>query len=262
VGDWQCLEELDGDDEIVPRYTYAPGYIDAVAVQERDLNADNDFADDDEVVYYHSSTLFGVYALSDASESVIERYRYDAYGACTVLDADGSVDGDGLSDVDNPYLFTARRLDPESGLMYYRFRDYSPGLGRFVQRDPAAYTASLKLYGYLGGAPLNAVDPLGLWEKVLFRRSQDRELYSKEITIERNRVARDVLGLVSADSGIQCCPGEKGYWASLWVVDWYVEGCLSCSLQVFQCDCVGLWAYCSVSLQCIGHSFRQWFEVS
>jgi len=34
VADWQCLEELDGDDEIVARYTYAPGYIDAVAVQE------------------------------------------------------------------------------------------------------------------------------------------------------------------------------------------------------------------------------------
>ena len=94
--DWQYLEELDGSDEIVARYTYAPGYIDAVAVQERDLNGYNDFWDADEVVYYHSSTLFSVYALSDASESVIERYRYDAYGACTVLDADGSVDGDGL----------------------------------------------------------------------------------------------------------------------------------------------------------------------
>jgi YD repeat-containing protein len=33
--DWQCLEELDGSDNIVARYTYAPGYIDAVAVQER-----------------------------------------------------------------------------------------------------------------------------------------------------------------------------------------------------------------------------------
>jgi len=33
VGDWQCLEELDADDDIVARYTYAPGYIDAVAVQ-------------------------------------------------------------------------------------------------------------------------------------------------------------------------------------------------------------------------------------
>jgi len=101
-----------------------------VAVQERDLNADNDFADDDEVVYYHSNTLFTVYAVSDASETVIERYRYDPYGACTVLDADGSVDADGLSDVENPYTFTARRLDAESGLMQYRFRDYLPGVGR------------------------------------------------------------------------------------------------------------------------------------
>jgi len=52
VADWQCLEELDADDDIVARYTYAPGYIDAVAVQERDLNADNDFANDHEVVIF------------------------------------------------------------------------------------------------------------------------------------------------------------------------------------------------------------------
>jgi len=146
----------------VARYTYAPAYIDAVAVQERDLNADNDFADDDEVVYYHSSTLYSVYALSDASESVIERYRYDAYGACTVLDADGSVDGDGLSDVDNPYLFTARRLDAESGLMQYRFRDYSPELGRFPQRDPVGYAEAMCLYEFVNGTPTFAVDPMGL----------------------------------------------------------------------------------------------------
>jgi len=148
VGDWQCLEELDVDDEIVARYTYAPGYIDAVAVQERDLNSDNDFADDDEVVYYHSSTLYSVYALSDASETVIERYRYDAYGACTVLDADGSVDGDGLSDVENPYLFTARRLDVESGLMQHRHREYDSDLGRFVGRDATGHADSANLYVY------------------------------------------------------------------------------------------------------------------
>ena len=52
--DWQCLKERDGSGDLVARYTYAPGYIDAVAVQERDLNADDDFADTNEVVYYHS----------------------------------------------------------------------------------------------------------------------------------------------------------------------------------------------------------------
>ena len=90
------------------------------------LFADSDFGDTNEVVYYQASTLFSVHALSDGNGSVIERYRYDAYGGATVLDADGSVDADGLSDVRNPYLFTGRRLDPESGLMQYRHRYYSP----------------------------------------------------------------------------------------------------------------------------------------
>jgi hypothetical protein len=55
-----------GDDDLVARYTYAPGYIDDVAVQERDLNADDDFSDDDEVVYYMSNTLHNVYGIVDA----------------------------------------------------------------------------------------------------------------------------------------------------------------------------------------------------
>jgi len=201
VGDWQCLEELDGSDDIVARYTYAPGYIDAVAVQERDLNADNDFADDDEVVYYHSSTLYSVYALSDANETVIERYRYDAYGACTVLDADGSVDGDGLSDVKNPYLFTARRLDTESALMQYRFREYSPGFGRFSQRDPVRHPL-LNVYAYGGQNPVSAVDPLGLFFGLLLGGDRCwkvsertvREGYNGEARIRTTEYTTGLLG--------------------------------------------------------------------
>jgi len=88
-----------------------------------------------EAGYYHSSTLFSVYALSDANESVIERYRYDAYGACTVLDADGSADGDGLSEVKNPYLFQTRRWDGEISPYQFRNRGMSPPLGTCLQRD-------------------------------------------------------------------------------------------------------------------------------
>jgi len=168
-GDWQCLEERDASGDLVARYTYAPGYIDAVAVQERDLNADDDFGDSNEVVYYHSNTLFSVYALSDGNESVIERYRYDAYGACTVLDADGSTDADGLSDVANPYAFTGRRLDVESRLMQYRNRYYAPTLGRLISRDPQGYGDGYALYVYVSGAPSARTDPLGSRERTLFR---------------------------------------------------------------------------------------------
>lgn len=153
-------------------------FSDAVAVQERDLNSDDDFGDSKEVVYYHSNTLFSVYALSDANENVIERYRYDAAacpersrrGACTVLDADacppglgrGSADADGLSDVDNPYAFTGRRLDVESGLMQYRNRYYHPALGRFISWDRFEYAGAKCLYDYARANPTHAGDSFGL----------------------------------------------------------------------------------------------------
>jgi RHS repeat-associated protein len=187
---WQCLEERDGSNDLVARYTYSPGYIDAVAVQERDLNSDDDFGDDDEVVYYHGNTLFSLYCLTDDGENVVERYRYDAYGGCTVLDADGSDDSDNASDVEhsasarrgetsrepagrvpqgcngeaghNPFLFTGRRLDSEWAGMQYRHRSYSTTLGRFVSRDPAEYADGLLLYEYGGSHPTGTQDPAGL----------------------------------------------------------------------------------------------------
>jgi RHS repeat-associated protein len=146
----------------VARYTYAPGsYIDDVARQERDLNADDDFGDDDEVVYYLSNVLWSVYGLADADENVVERYRYDAYGLATVLDDDWSADADGYSDVGNPYTFTGRRLDVAIGLMQYRHRNYHTTLGRFISRDPEG-SWWLSLYEYAGSRPCQEPDPSGL----------------------------------------------------------------------------------------------------
>ncbi len=166
TSEWQALEEQDGSGNLIARYTYAPGYVDAVARQQRDLNADGDFGDSDEVVWYHSNIIYSVCALSDSSESVVERYRYDAYGAATVLDADGTEDTDGLSDVHNPHTFTARRLDSASGLMQYRNRYYDAAHGRFVSRDPSGYQDGSNLYGYVTQRPTSATDPMGLarWE--------------------------------------------------------------------------------------------------
>jgi RHS repeat-associated protein len=72
------------------------------------------------------------------------------------------------SSIDNPYTFTGRRLDEETGLMYYYARYYSPTLGRFIGRDPLEYVDGKNLYEYVGGATVNALDPLGfgqvLWD--------------------------------------------------------------------------------------------------
>ena len=47
-----------------------------MACQERDLNSDRDFTDSDEMVYYHSTTLHSVYALTKKRVSPINRVQW------------------------------------------------------------------------------------------------------------------------------------------------------------------------------------------
>jgi len=63
--------------------------------------------------------------------------------------------------------------DSELGLMLYRNRYYSTGLGRFINRDPIGYNAGdVNLYRYVGNMPGIWVDPLGLQQ--IFQIGRDK----------------------------------------------------------------------------------------
>ncbi len=112
-----------------------------------------DVADSSAVYYYHFNGLGSVVALSDSNGDTVQSYEYSVYGQVAAEDPNHT----------NPYMFTGRRFDFETGLYYYRARYYNPYIGRFLQTDPVGYGAGMNLYAYCGNNPIGRVDPFGLF---------------------------------------------------------------------------------------------------
>lgn len=62
-----------------------------------------------------------------------------------------------------PFRFSTKFTDVESGLVYYGYRFYDPSLGRFINRDPIGESGGTNLYGFVGNGPVNRSDFLGMW---------------------------------------------------------------------------------------------------
>lgn len=168
-------------------FVYAGGsasYIDDVVSMRRDLvgpglaalpvgggGGSQSTAD----VYFHADDLFSVTSVTDSSGGVVERADYGDYGERLLMDAAGSLvttpdpaTNRISSRVGNPWWFTGRELDQETGLYQYRYRFMNPKIGRFVSRDPIGTWGDSSLWGssgnYTASKPVFFVDPFGLWE--------------------------------------------------------------------------------------------------
>jgi RHS repeat-associated protein len=107
--------------------------------------------------YYHADGLGWIVALSDNHGTPKASYTYDAFGN----DAPPSPPPP-PSSVTNPFRYTGRELDPETGLYYYRARYYDPSTGRFISEDPVRFqTGDPNFYSYAEGDPVDFRDPTG-----------------------------------------------------------------------------------------------------
>ncbi|MDF2441476.1 MAG: hypothetical protein JWN98_2460, partial [Abditibacteriota bacterium] len=103
--------------------------------------------------FYHYDGHGNVVQMSDAAKAVVAEYRYDAFG--------NTLSATGAQASSNRYRFSTKEQHTVSGLYDYGYRFYSPGLGRWLNRDPIEETGGLNLYGFVGNNAANSVDPYG-----------------------------------------------------------------------------------------------------
>jgi len=86
--------------------------------------------------------------------SLAAAYEYDAFGQ-TLRES-------GTYAASNPFRYSTKYTDIETGLVYYGLRYYSPSLGRFVNRDPIEEAGGINLYAFVGNNGVNGWDYLGM----------------------------------------------------------------------------------------------------
>ncbi|MGH9509298.1 MAG: RHS repeat-associated core domain-containing protein [Terriglobales bacterium] len=89
--------------------------------------------------YYEADGLGSVTSMTDGAGSAAASYVFDSFGKQT------SPEGG----VTNGFRYTARGLDSETGLYYYRARYYNPAAARFVNEDPLQYGGGTNFYSYV-----------------------------------------------------------------------------------------------------------------
>ena len=134
----------------------------AIAQVERRVKADGTTRKAD-VLSLHADHLGAPREARGTDGTVVWRWDGDAFGAAMggMRAVDRDPDGDGTR-TEVALRFPGQYHDRESGLFYNHHRDYDPKLGRYVQSDPIGLQGGMNRYAYVGGDPVNYVDPTGL----------------------------------------------------------------------------------------------------
>jgi RHS repeat-associated protein len=95
-----------------------------------------------------------------SSKLVIESYTYSAFGSEKIFDAWGSQIPESI--FGNPWRFSEKRKDKETGWIFFGCRYYDCQLGRWTSKDPLGIADGPNPYAYVHNNPLNYFDEFGL----------------------------------------------------------------------------------------------------
>ncbi len=155
---WQVLEERQSG-VVYAQNVWGLGYVDSLI--ERDAhNAAVSGTGLNQRLYAQQDANENVTAVTNAAGAVADRWVYDPYGKATQLDANSWAPGG--TDLGWVYLHQGGRLEAATGLYYFRNRDYSAPLGRWMEQDPELYIDGANRYRSLRNSPASSRDPKGL----------------------------------------------------------------------------------------------------
>ena len=168
------VEEFDGNNTWLARYFHEDRIDHPRATDRADISDVDGDSNTSEILrfHYHQNALGCVSEITAPGGGVVEWVTYDVYGKATVRNSAGTAQGS--SYLGNPFLFTGREFDAESGMYHYRARAYDPEAGRFLQRDPLGYVDGLGMHEYGSSRPSTVSDPTGEWD--LFSNEDVRRL--------------------------------------------------------------------------------------
>ena len=145
------LLEFTGTNVLQARWLHGAG-IDEPLQMERDTDSNGAFSATERFTY-HADGLGSIMELTDSTGTVIRSYYYDAFGQ--IANQTGTLV--------NPYTYTGREYDAETGTYHNRWRTLDPLTGRFLQEDPIGFEGGVNFYEYAANNPVNATDPFGLY---------------------------------------------------------------------------------------------------
>jgi RHS repeat-associated protein len=95
--------------------------------------------------------------ITDATNRTVWEWPVDTFGAGVANE-----NPSGLGTFAFNLRLPGQYYDAETGLHYNYFRDYDPGVGRYVESDPIGLKGGVNLYLYVSASPVRWSDPYGL----------------------------------------------------------------------------------------------------